>query len=228
MNNYWSATNAAMMDKVKDALTEEISAGNNEVTDTEPTIISALRCVPKAGSEEVRLIHDCSQPVGFAIIMLILSTPYHAIKLLKAGYYMAKVDLRHAYRSISIHPNNSAATRLKWKFKGASKVTYLVDTKLGYGGHLGQGISHRLTQAVKQFMAKHGYKAIVVYLDDFLIIGAALAECQEFFDCLIELLQELGFDISWRKVVPPAQCLPFWGSLLILSVRPCLCLLISL
>ena len=25
-------------------------------------------------------------------------------------------------------------TSLKWKFKGASKVTYLVDTKLGYGG----------------------------------------------------------------------------------------------
>ena len=53
MNNYQSATNAAVMDKVEDALMEEIPAGNYVVTDTKPTIISALSNVPKAGSEEV-------------------------------------------------------------------------------------------------------------------------------------------------------------------------------
>ena len=102
-----------------------------------------------------------------------------AIKLLKPRYYMAKVDRRHAYRSVSIHPNIYAATGLKWKFKGVSKVTYLVDTKLGYGGCCPPGIFHHLTQAVKRFMAKHHYRAIVVYLDDSLIIGATLAECRE-------------------------------------------------
>ena len=57
MNNYRSATNAAVMDKVEDALIEEIPAGNYVVTDTKPTIISALECVPKAGSEEA-LLHE--------------------------------------------------------------------------------------------------------------------------------------------------------------------------
>ena len=108
-----------------------------------------------------------------------------AIRLLKPGYYMAKVDLRHGYRSVSIPPNNYAATGLKWKFKGASKVTYLVDTKLGYGGHHVPGIFHCLTQAVKPFMDKCGYKAIAVYFDGFLITGATLVEV---FDCLIEPL----------------------------------------
>ena len=54
---------------------------------------------------------------------------------------------------------------------------------------------HRLTQAVRCMMAKQGYTAIIVYLDDFLVIGAMIEECQQVPDCLLELLQELGFDI---------------------------------
>ena len=63
-------------------------------------------------------------------------------------------------------------------------------------------------------MAKRGYRSIVVYLDDFLVIGATYAECLEIFNCLVELLQELGFQISWHKVVPPTQALIFLGILI--------------
>ena len=44
---------------------------------------------------------------------------------------------------------------------------------------------------------------------------------RRFFDCLIELLQNLGFDINWRKVVLPTQCLTFLG-VLIDTVSKCL------
>ena len=98
---------------------------------------------------------------------------------------MAKVDLRRAYRSVHINPNNYQATGLKWKFKGAKKFTYFVDTRLPYGGRCALGIFNRLTQAVKHLT--------VVYLDDFLVLGATWGECKEVFDCLIELLQNLGF-----------------------------------
>ena len=63
-------------------------------------------------------------------------------------------------------------------------------------------------------MAKRSYRTIVVYSDDFLIIGAFYAECLEIFSCLVELLQELGFQISWHKVVPPIQALIFLGILI--------------
>ena len=53
----------------------------------------------------------------------------------------------------------------------------------------------------------------MVYLDDFFIIGATYAECLEIFSCLIELLQQLGFQISWHKVVSLTQCLTFLGIL---------------
>ena len=128
-----------------------------------------------------------------------------ALKLLKPGYHMVKVDLRHAYRSVAIHPKNFHATSLKWKFSGDKQYTYLIDTKLPYGGRRAPGILHRLTQLVRRMMARKGYGCIV-YLDDFLVIGSTLAECQEIFDCLIQLLQDLSFNISWRKVVPPHKC----------------------
>ena len=127
---------------------------------------------------------------------------------------MAKVDLRHAYRSVNIHPSNYAATGLKWNFSNSDKFTYLFDTKLSYGGRRAPGIFHRLTQAVKRFMAKRGYRSLVVYLDDFLIIGATYAECLKIFNSLVELLQELGFQISWHKAVPPTQALIFLGILI--------------
>ena len=76
------------------------------------------------------------------------------------------------------------------------------------------GIFHRLRQAVKRFMAKRGYRSLVVYLDDFLIIGATYAECLEIFNCLVKLLQELGFQISWHKVIPRTQALIFLGILI--------------
>ena len=137
-----------------------------------------------------------------------------AIALFRERYYLAKIDLCHAYRTVYIHPNNYRATGLKWKFQNSNKCTYMVDTRLPCGGRRAPDIFHRLIQAVKRMMARHGYKAIVVYLDDFLVTGATLAECFEIFNCLLELLQSLGFSINWKKVVPPTQCLIFLGVLI--------------
>ncbi|CAH3184539.1 unnamed protein product [Porites lobata] len=45
---------------------------------------------------------------------------------------------------------------------------------------------------------------------DFLVIGSTYRDCNEKYDALLVLLQDLGFSISWRKLVPPTQCLTFW------------------
>ena len=63
MKNYHSATDPAVRDKVEEAVLEELAAGNYFVTDVKPKIISALCAVPKPDSNEIRFIHDCSQPV---------------------------------------------------------------------------------------------------------------------------------------------------------------------
>ena len=137
-----------------------------------------------------------------------------AVQLVDKGFYLAKIDLRHAYRSVPIHPSNYAATGLKWTFSGDTSPTFLYDTHLCFGGRRSPGIIHRLTQSVKRMMFRRGFKGIVVYLDDFLIVSQSRAECELAFTTLRELLLDLGFQISPSKVVPPCQQLTFLGIVL--------------
>ena len=60
-------------------------------------------------------------------------------------------------------------------------------------------------------MACCGFRAVVNYLDDFLIIGSTKEECQRGLVTLINLLDYLGFNVSWCKVVSPTQRLTFLG-----------------
>ena len=101
--------------------------------------------------------------------------------------------------------------------------TYFIDTWLPFGGRKAPGIFHRLSQAIKKMMARRGYDAIVVYLDDFPVIGATKAECHAAYECLLNSLQDLGFQISWHKVVPPTQQLTFLG-IELNSVTQCMAL----
>ncbi len=48
-------------------------------------------------------------------------------------------------------------------------------------------------------------------MDDFLLIAPTQAECQHAQTVLIQLLRKLGFQISWKKVIDPTQCIIFLG-----------------
>ena len=218
MDNYSSSTKPDARDKVEQTLQEEIGEGNYVITPNRPTIVSALSAVPKAGSQELRLIHDCSMPAGRGVNSYVPSLDkFHfqtiddAVKLVDTEYYLAKIDLRHAYRSVPIHPSNYPATGLKWTFSGDNSPTYLYDTRLCFGGRRSPGIFHRLTQSVKRMMHRKGFQGVVVYLDDFLIVSPSQEECELAFTTLRELLLDLGFQISPSKVVPPCQQLTFLG-----------------
>ena len=60
-------------------------------------------------------------------------------------------------------------------------------------------------------MWKRGFVNIIIYLEDFLVIGATQAECTHAYEVLLQLLQDLGFTISQRKLVLPARKLTFLG-----------------
>ena len=52
------------------------------------------------------------------------------------------------------------------------------------------------------------------YLDDFIVFGPTELECKRSMSILIDLLQELGFVVALRKVVPPAQRVTYLGIVL--------------
>ena len=204
-----------LYEKASEQVKKEIEAGNYVICDSKPAIISPMAAIPKPDGG-VRLIHDCSRPTGMAVNDY-CSADWHqkfsrvddAASLMTPGCYMAKVDLRSAYRSVKISKASQRVTGLKWNFNG--KTVYLKDTRLPFGGRLSPGIFHRLTQAVKRMMVRRGFDLLVVYLDDFLIIAETEAQCAEALNCLIQLLRRLGFAIHWGKVVDPCTKLTFLG-----------------
>lgn len=159
MRNYKSATNPAIRPLVEKTIRDEIQQGNYVISATKPTVVSALGAIPKPNSTEVRLIHDCSRPHGHAVNDFISTRSFKfqtlddAIKLLKPNYFMAKIDLKHAYRSVPIHPANYQATGCKWRFSGDDFDTYFYDTRLPFGAKSSPEIFHRLTQAVRRMIA---------------------------------------------------------------------------
>ena len=218
MPNYKSATYSAVRRAtVEETVGDEIRRGNNVISATKPTVVSALEAIPKPNSTEVRLIHDCCRPDGHAVNDYITKDKFRfqtlddATRALQPGYYMKKIDLRHAYLSVSIHPSNYQATGCKCRFEGDDIDTFSYDTRLPFGAKCSPEVFHRLTQAVRRMMAKRGYHEVIVYLDDFLVIESTYRDCKEKYDSLLALLQDLGFSISWRQLVPPTQCLTFLG-----------------
>ena len=192
MGNYRSAANPTTKLLVEQTIRNELAEGNYTITANKPTIVSALGAIPKPGSSEIHVIHNCSHPHGQAVNDYISNDSFkyqtldNALPRLRPNYYMAKIDLRHAYRSVPIHPSSYHATDCKWKFSGEDDFTYFFDRRLPFGARSSPSI-FRLTQAVRRMISRRGFNDIVVYLDDFLVIGKTHRECQLAYDTLLWL-----------------------------------------
>ena len=94
---------------------------------------------------------------------------------------------------------------------------YYIDRSIPFGFRHGSQIFQRCTDAIRHIMASNGFHTFFNYIDDLIYIGLP-SEIQTSFQFLTNLLQQLGLDISTKKLVPPATsviCL----SILIDSVR---------
>lgn len=177
-------------------------------------IVSALAAIEKPNGQ-VRLIHDFSRPEGTSVNDYADKDPCYmqsiqnALELIQPGYYMAKIDLEWAYRSVSIKECEQILTGLQWSFEDG-ETRYLYDSRLPFGSRKSPAIFNRLTQAVRRMMEKRGY-SVVAYIDDFLVIGETFDMCMAGYNELLLLLRELGFRINWKKVIDPCQELVFLG-----------------
>ena len=99
MKNYFSAFK--YRHAVENQILEEIENGHYLIVNNQPSIVSALGAIPKKNGD-VRLIHDCSRPVGNAVNEFALrnrfkyQTLQDAIEMVSPGDFLAKVDLKSA------------------------------------------------------------------------------------------------------------------------------------
>ena len=144
----------------------------------------------------MRLIHDCSRPYGKGVNSYATTTPFSyqtvddALRLLPQNGYLAKIDLRNAYRVVPVHPRCYQATGLQWLFKGNKKPTFLFDTRLPFGAAKSPEIFNRLSKAVTRMMKRRGY-LVIAYMDDFLVIADNKIDCVNGFNVLLDLFENL-------------------------------------
>jgi hypothetical protein len=127
--NHRSAT--SNYQTTSDLINNEIMLGHYVKSPVKPTIISPIGLIPKSDGGN-RLIHDCSMPHGMSVNDYTVhfekyryETVDVAVGMVKKGYYMAKVDIKAAYRSVAINPDSYAATGLLWTLDGEPIYTSL-------------------------------------------------------------------------------------------------------
>ena len=133
-----------------------------------------------------------------------------ALRLIVPGSFLAKIDLKEAYRHIPIHPECYDLTGIQWTFAGHTSPTYLYDVRLPFGSSLSCHIFQSVSDAIVRMFSRRGFIAIS-YLDDFMIIAKSELECQIALSSLTELVENLGLVINQDKVAQPAQRMTFLG-----------------
>ncbi|CAG2225451.1 unnamed protein product [Mytilus edulis] len=160
-----------LYNKAHQQILTEIENGNYEFAKSTPKIISPLGIIPKSDGG-VRIIHDCSRPLGSAVNDFAgdvekqkFQSVDDAAKLVTKNCFMAKVDLKWLIDPVSISSHSQQVTGLRWTFPDGQTHTF-IDKKLPFGSKLAPGIFHRLSQAIRRMMSRRGF-TIIAYLDDF-------------------------------------------------------------
>ena len=122
---------------IDDAVSNELISGGYIPCTEQPKIISALSAIPKPDGG-VRLIQDLNGPADQSVNSY-ASKDYckhesisDAIALIQPGWFMAVVDLKSAYRSVHIRPDEQCITGLQWQFSGQKQPHTMCDTRLPF------------------------------------------------------------------------------------------------
>jgi hypothetical protein len=86
----------------------------------------------------------------------------------------------------------------------------MYDARLPFGASMSCLIFQTLPYAVVRMMQMRKFH-VICYFDEFLCVEESLYQCQKCFDCLVELLEALGYVINQDKVEGPAQKITFLG-----------------
>ena len=172
-HNNKSALRPGAKDQIEAQLVKGLQEDHFAIADKAnmPLTIKALGAVPKKDSNELRMIMDCSRPLMMNANSYMDLEQYKyvtvddAANLCQPGCWLAKVDLKHAYRSVGTHPNSWRVTGMSWCFNDSKHPTYLYDKRLPFGARASPMVFHRLTQAICRMMARRGY-TVLAYLDD--------------------------------------------------------------
>ena len=144
-----------------------------------------------------RLTHVAYASVSDAVILM------HE---LGRGSLLAKVDIRDAYRIVPIHPHDRPFLGVLWQ------DSIYVDCQLPFGLASAPAIFNSLADALEWILRRRGVRAVVHYLDNFLVLGSPNSmECAEALETTLTTFAKLGVPVALDKVEGPSTHLSFLG-----------------
>lgn len=179
--------------------------------------VSPLGLVPKKVPGEFRLIHHLSYPKGLSIndgihadhttvSYATIDDAINCIKQLGHGCFLAKTDIKSAFRIIPINPSDYNLLGMKWKGK------FYYDRCMPMGCSSSCKTFETLSSAV-EWIARQKLKIdlIIHLLDDFLILAPTFELCKQQLGIFTHLCSYLGIPIAPEKTHGPSRVLSFAG-----------------
>ena len=128
------------------------------------------------------------------------------IKALGKNCFMAKTDVRSAFRILPIHPNDYHLLGFSWK------GFYYYDKCVPFGA----SSSCRLFEATStalEWIAIHklGCAAVVHILDDFLLINSTEEGCTRDLNAFLSMCSDIGIPMALDKTFPASTSMTFVG-----------------
>lgn len=165
-------------------------------------------------------IYHLSYPEGDSINDFIPKDPYSlqyvrvddAIRILTTlgpGAFMAKTDLKSAFRLIPVHPSDWNLMGIYWQSQ------YYVDLYLPFGLRSAPFLFNQLSDAL-EWVLKHNYglEHVIHILDDFFIAESSRLACLESFSTLLKFFMSVQAPTVASKTIGPSQTLEFMGIVL--------------
>ena len=182
-----------------------------------PFKCSPLSLRPKQTPGKYRLLHDLSAPynqdsVNAGIADEDAKVKYtsviNAIECLNSmrGAFMAKADLKDAYRQVPLAPDQY------WLVGFKLQGLFYHDLRLPMGARSSCAIFERIASALEFILRdSYGVKHLFKMLDDFLFIGSSRAECAHGLWAFEDLCRRLNLPLAEEKTVTPSREVVFLG-----------------
>lgn len=203
--------------KLKKELDAQRLAGPFQSPPLSPFWVSPLGVVPKKVPGEFRLIHHLSFPKGSSVndgippehTSVHYATIDEAIKLIRSagpGCFLAKTDIKNAFRIIPIHPSDYNLLGMQWR------GLYYYDRCMPMGCSSSCLTFETFSTAV-EWVAHNKLKIdyILHLLDDYLLVAPSMQLCQQQLDLFLSLCTYLGIPIAPEKTCGPTTSLSFAG-----------------
>ena len=125
------------------------------------------------------------------------------------GAKLAKIDIKHAFRLIPVHPADRHLLGMEWE------DWVFIDTCLPFGLRSAPKLFNIIAELLAGIFQQQGVTYVIHYLDDFLTVGSPNSnECQKNLETIFAVSKALGVPLAADKVAGPSPALEFLGIVL--------------